>query len=172
MNSFIRFTAVCCAFFVLGFVLPGCGGDERPPGFPKLYPVSLQVLQEGAPLADAAVSLRISDNSMTWSIGGRTDEQGIAVLWTHGRFRGAPEGAFKVSLEKVVNEGEDEMLEALNREDLAAAARIRVESNSFVKEEYNSFGTTPIEIEITPRSRMIEIDAGPAVKIRREYLRP
>jgi len=108
---------------------------------------------------------------MTWTIGGKTDDQGIVALWTHGKFRGAPAGTFKVAVEKVVNEGEAEMLEAANREDFAAANRIQVNSFSFVEEKYTTVGTTPIEIEITPKSRTIEIDAGPAVKIRREYMR-
>jgi len=170
MNRFIKFSAVCSAFFALVLVLPGCGGEQRPPGFPRLYPVSIKVTQEGTPLADATVSLRISDDSMTWSIGGRTDDQGVATLWTHGKFRGAPVGTFKVALDKVANEGEDELLQALERED-GTAARIQVNSFSFVPAEYNSVETTPIEIEITSRSRMIEVDAGPAVRIRREYLR-
>ena len=160
-------SAVCC----LPSLFLGCGGDVRPPGFPKLYPVSLKVMQEGQPLADAAVSLRIADGSMTWSIGGRTNEQGVAELWTHGKFRGAPEGTFKVAVNKVVNEGEDEMNEAANRGDMAAASRIQVNSYSFVKEEYSSVSTTPIEVEITRQSRVIDVDAGAAVKLRREYLR-
>jgi len=161
------------AVYLLMFIqlLSGCGGDKRPPGFPKLYPVSLKVMQEGQPLSEAAVSLSISDRSMTWSIGGVTDEQGIVVLWTHGKFRGAPAGMFKVAVNKLYNEGEKEMIEAGNREDFATAAKIQVNSFSYVKEEYNSVDTTPIEIEITSKSKMIDIDAGPAVKIKRAYMR-
>jgi hypothetical protein len=177
MNRFVTFPIVCPLFSLLALTLCGCGGDQRPPGFPKLYPVSIKVIQEGSPLADASVSLRISDASMTWSIGGRTDERGIAILSTHGRFRGAPEGKFKVTVEKIINEGEAEMLAAMSGVDAAderayAAARRghQVNSFSYVNEEYNSFNTTPIEIEINRKSREIEIDAGPAVKIRREYM--
>jgi len=158
-------------FLLLPSLFVGCGSDVRPPGFPKLYPVSLKVMQEGVPLADASVSLRIAVNSMTWSIGGVTDKHGVAVLWTHGKFRGAPEGTFKVAVDKVVNEGEDEMNAAANRGDMAAAARIQVNSYSFVNEEYGTIATTPIEIEITRKSRVIDVDAGAAVKLRREYLR-
>ena len=171
MNHFINFPTVCCASFVFVLVFSGCSSEKRPPGFPKLYPVSLKVIQEGKPLSEAAVSLRKADNSMTWSIGGRTDERGIAVLRTHGKFNGAPEGMFKVTVEKVINEGEAEMIQALDREDQVAAKRIQVNSFSFVKDEYNSMEKTPIEIEITRKSKVIEVNAGPAVKMKREYMR-
>ena len=171
MNHLTQHSVVPCLFCAFALFVAGCGGSERPPGFPKLYPVSLKVAQEGQPLGGASVSLKISDNSMTWSIGGKTDEQGLAILWTHGKFRGAPIGTFKVAVEKIFNEGEAEMLEAANREDFAAANKIQVNSFSFVKDEYSSVSTTPIEIEITKNSKEIEIDAGPAVKIKREYMR-
>ncbi|HBT77501.1 MAG TPA: hypothetical protein DEB39_11415 [Planctomycetaceae bacterium] len=151
--------------------LAGCGGDARPPGFPKLYPVSLKVTQGNVALAGASVKLREANASMTWSIGGMTDEEGIVVLWTHGRFRGAPEGKFKVAVSKLVNEGEEELIAALNREDHAAAKKITVNSYSLVAAEYESFSTTPIEIEITRKTRTLDISAGATVKIRREYLR-
>ena len=171
MNCLPKFSPVCSLFFAFVMLLSGCSGDKRPAGFPKLYPVSLKVMQEGTPLADASVSLRISDDSMTWSIGGRADEQGIVVLWTHGKFRGAPAGKFKVAVEKVFNEGEKEMIEAADRGDIAAANKIQVNSYAFVKDEYTAVKTTPIEIEITKKSKVIDIDAGPAVKIKRPYLR-
>jgi len=171
MKYLTQFSAVCCLLFTCALLLSGCGGSNTPPGFPKLYPVSLKVIQEGQPLAGASVNLRISDNSMTWSIGGRTDERGVAVLWTHGKFCGVPAGTFKVAVEKVVNEGENEMLLALDRGDSAAAAKIQVSSYSFVKNEYTSVETTPIEIEITKKSRIIDIDAGSAIKIKRNYMR-
>ena len=169
--SMKRFFTVCGVLFAFALPLSGCGGDAKPPGFPKLYPVSLQVMQEGVPLTKASVSLKIADNSMTWSIGGVTDEQGIAVLWTHGKFRGAPVGTFKVTVNKLFNEGEEEMNLAMNQGDEAAAAKIQVKSYSFVNEEYNLFATTPVEIEITTKSKVIDVDAGPAVKIQREYMR-
>ena len=171
MNRIDRLTIICCLFFVFAAIMSGCGDAERPEGFPKLYPVSLKVTQESTPLAKASVSLKTSDGSMVWSTGGVTDEKGFVVLWTHGKFRGAPEGKFKVLITKIVNEGEEEMLAAANREDYAAAAKIPVNSYSCVKEEYESFEKTPLEIEITKKSRVIDIDAGPTVKIKREYMR-
>ncbi len=156
--------------FVLALLLPGCGPDV-PDGFPKLYPVSIKVLQEGKPLDDAAVLLRIADGSMTWSVGGKTDTKGLAVLWTHGKYKGAPVGKFKVVLQKVFNEGEKEMNEAVDRGDYATANKIQVKSFSYVRDEYTSVATTPVEVDISRKSRVIEVDAGPAVRIQKEYMR-
>ena len=171
MNRFNRLTIVCCLPFAFVVLMSGCGDSERPEGFPKLYPVSLKVTQEGTPLTKASVSLKMSDGSAVWSTGGVTDEKGVVVLWTHGKFRGAPEGTFKVLITKIVNEGEEEMLAAANREDYAAAAKIPVNSYSCVKDEYEFFEKTPLEIEITQKTRGLDIDAGPVVKITREYMR-
>lgn len=159
-------------FFVLvSFpVISGCG-EPRPAGFPKIYPVSAVVMQEGKPLEGAAISFHDSTGSMTWSIGGLTDAQGKTVLTTHGKFVGAPEGKFKVVVRKQVTEGEKEYNDAMNREDPAAAAKIPVHVYAYVEDIYNSPLTTPVEVEITRSTKTIEIDAGPAVKIEKEFLR-
>lgn len=168
-----RYILNCLVISVLcTFILPmiGCG-PKLPDGFPRLYPVTLKVAQEGTPLADAVIALRASDNSMAWACGGTTDAQGMVVLWTHGKYEGAPAGKFKVMVSKFVNEGEKEMLEAADKGDFATANKIPVNSFTFVKPEYEEFEKTPIEIEITNKSRMIEVDAGPAVKEKRPYMR-
>jgi hypothetical protein len=158
---------------LLNFViLTGCGGGPlRPDGLPVLYPVTLVVTQEGKPVADMLISLRSTDPAVTWAIGSRTDENGHASLRTHGEFNGAPLGKYKVVLDKQENEGYDEYVAAKNRYDEAAAAKIDVKLFSCVEEKYNASETTPIEIEITPQSKIIEIDAGPRVRIPQTFLR-
>jgi len=83
--------------FVL--VLPGCSGESKPDGFPKLYPVALTFVQEGEPLEGAAVIL-VPQSDSKWASGGFTDAKGIAVLKTHGKFAGVPAGAYKVRVQK------------------------------------------------------------------------
>ena len=158
---------------VLTAVLLFAGCSQRQPDdFPKLYPVNIHVAQNGTPLDDASIVLRPSDASVTpWTVGAKTDASGTATLWTHGKFKGAPAGKFKVIISKIVNEGEKEYLDALSREDAAAAQRIDVKSFSLVEDEFESETTTPLEIEITPKTRTIEIDAGPVVKNQRTYLK-
>ncbi|MDR1959235.1 MAG: carboxypeptidase-like regulatory domain-containing protein [Planctomycetaceae bacterium] len=77
----------------------GCG-QKLPPGIPKLYPATLTVVQDGKPLADAAVVMLDVDSSQTWAIGGTTDKNGILKLKTMGQYNGAPLGKYQVSVSK------------------------------------------------------------------------
>lgn len=160
-----------CVLLFAVTCFPGCFGSDRPPGFPRLYPVSLKITQEGQPVEGVNVRLRSVDDSLAWPLGGVTGPDGIAPLWTHGKFRGAPVGKYKVVLDKTVNEGEKEYLEAMEREDMAAARKIQVTSYSCFGEEYGKDSTTPLEIDIAKNSRVIDVDGGSAVKIKREYLK-
>lgn len=135
---------------------------------PKLYPVSVSVMQEGTPLADANVSLRYPDSSIgTWAIGGRTDANGNAKLFTNG-YPGAPLGTFKVVLIKHESEGLAEREAALNQGGPSAAQRIIPKVWSCVEAKYNDSEKTPLEVEITTSTKTLSIDAGPVVKIEQK----
>jgi len=83
-------------------ILTGCG-PKLPDGMPKLYPVTITVTQDGTPLEDANIILSgVGD----WVSTGSTDSQGIAKLYTQGRYLGVPEGTLKVTVTKVGTEGE------------------------------------------------------------------
>ncbi|MCL2744778.1 MAG: hypothetical protein FWE67_13095 [Planctomycetaceae bacterium] len=151
---------------LLSFV-SGCGGQQRPDGFPKVFPVELTVMQEGKPLATASVSLQ-SPNTK-WAIGGATDDNGKVKLVTNG-YPGAPAGKYKVVIMKVFSEGMEERARISaegggSEESVAAANKIKVTHYSFVKPEYNDIDKTPVEVEITESTKTLEVDAGPAVKI-------
>jgi len=89
-------------FTILLAVMTGCGGSSKPPGFPKLVPCKIKVIQGGAPLAGADVVLVSAAPSGTvWSVGGQTDTTGIAVMRTHGEHIGAPVDQYKVVVSKV-----------------------------------------------------------------------
>ena len=159
----LLFTFVC---------LSGCGGEKRPDGMPPLYSaVCVKVVQDGKPLEDAIVSLRPDEKGFTWGIGGRTDAQGVAQLWTHGKYKGAPAGTFKVVVTKEVKDGEKELTEALTRNDEKAAAAIKVQCFSFVEDKFSSESQTPVKLEITPSSKTLEVDVSPAVKIEKPYMK-
>ncbi|MCL2744630.1 MAG: carboxypeptidase-like regulatory domain-containing protein [Planctomycetaceae bacterium] len=153
---------------VISLFVSGCGGQQRPDGFPKVFPVELTVTQEGKPLAGASVSLRSSETQ--WAIGGATDANGKVKLVTNG-YPGAPTGKFKVIIVKTGGgEGTEERIRILtegngSEESIAAANRITVKFYSFVNPEYNEVDKTPLEVEITPSTKTLEVDAGPAVKI-------
>ena len=139
-----------------------------PDGMPKLYPVSISVTQEGKPLVDASVSFRYPNNSSQWAVGGQTDADGKAKLYTNG-FPGAPLGQFDVVIFKLDNEGLLERGEAEGRRD-PDAHKIRVRIWSCVKEEYNDPQKTPIKVEVTADTKMLEVDAGPAVQIEMPFV--
>jgi hypothetical protein len=59
----------------------GCGNErKRPEGMPHLYRCTLRFTQEGIPFADAVVSLHSVSQPFSWTIGGRTDENGTAEI--------------------------------------------------------------------------------------------
>jgi len=80
-------------------VITGCGGEPKPDGFPKLYPVSLKFVQEGEPLEGASVVL-VPQSDSKWASGGITDAKGVVTLRTHGKFAGVPAGTYKVRIQK------------------------------------------------------------------------
>jgi hypothetical protein len=169
--TFNKKTVIVFLSFLFFGTITGCGGTLKPDGLPVLYPVTITVSQEGKPVANMFVSLRSTDPAVTWAVGSLTNENGYAVIRTHGEFNGAPLGKYKVVLAKQENEGYDEYIAAKNRYDEVAAAKIDVKLFSCVEEKYNAPETTPIEIEITPQSKVIEIDAGPRVRIPQTFLR-
>jgi len=154
---------------IASFVLfVGCG-PQLPDGMPRLYPVTITVTQEGQPFPEALVSLRSVDTAATgtWTIGGRTGADGTVELYTSG-FRGAPVGTFRVVLFREDNVGLAEREAAALRGDPFEGIVVRIWS--LVQEEYNHPDRTPIEIEITPDTRTLTIDAGPAVRIERPFV--
>jgi len=165
-------------FYILGLFIPivvclvGCPGEKRPDGMPPLYPAAcVKVVQDGKPLEDAYVSLRPDDKGMKWGIGGKTDTQGVAQLWTHGKYKGAPAGTFKVVVTKEVKEGEKEYVDALTRNDQKAADAIKVQQFSFVEDKFTVERLTPLTLEITSSSKTLEVDVSPAVKNEKPYMK-
>ena len=137
----------------------GCRQD-RPKGFPKTYPCSVTLTQEGAPAAGIRVFFYAKGESCPWTIGGETDSGGVAKMKTHGRFDGVPEGTFSVVLEKTETEGGAVQNERnpLSREEMEES-----KSYTLVNSEYTKMETTPIEITVGGKtSETYEI--GPAVR--------
>ena len=96
---------VTCLLYGTGLIAAvsvlGCGGKKLPAGFPKLYPCTISINQEGVPLAGAVVKLHIQGNPLEWTVSGQTDDAGKAVIYTHGIHAGVPAGDFKVTVDKL-----------------------------------------------------------------------
>lgn len=93
-------------FPILGIavlLLSGCT-KGKPDGIPELYPVSITLTKDGAPVADANIGFTAKTAaSGSWSVSGKTDATGVAVISTaQGSWKGdgAPEGEFIVHLTK------------------------------------------------------------------------
>ncbi|GAA4449486.1 carboxypeptidase regulatory-like domain-containing protein [Novipirellula rosea] len=147
------------AFFcVLLAVVSGCASEEKPDGLPVLHPAEITVHQGGAPLVGASVQLISTDPTLSrWVSGGSTNENGEAVVMTHGKYVGVPAGKFKVTVNKTQIEG-------------AAAGNDPGSSNEakmfdLVEAKYRAVTTTPIEVEISAGDNKLDvIEVGAPVK--------
>ena len=130
----------------------GCSGEKQPDGLPSLYPVTILVTQEGQPMVGASVALTVPDGSLSWVIGGITGADGKATLRTQGKYDGAPAGKYNVQISKNVYEEDVKVIQ-------------------HVEDAYMSAKNTPIKVEITKETKLLEVDAGPAVRIEKPMLR-
>ncbi len=90
--------SVACVLFCIG-----CG-KAKPEGIPSLKPVTVTIVNGSTPIAGANVFLIPSGTSGAWSISGKTDDKGVAIINTsQGDWKqpGAPEGDFKVYITKL-----------------------------------------------------------------------
>ena len=140
------------------FSLAGCSKQLKPDGFPPLYSASVQVMQDGKPLEGALVSLHGTANTpLKWGVFAQTDSNGKAVFVTHGKFYGAPEGEYLITVEK------EEVVEVSRRGD-----NIVSESFTLVEEQYVDKGKTPLRIQIQKKGRNhAELNVGKPVHISR-----
>ena len=151
--SYLRALPVALVIVLLG----GCG-DNLPDGLPKLYPVTLHIKLDGQPLTDALVLLHTENEEIAkWTVGSYTDSEGNAILVTHGQFRGAPAGRFKVCVSKQGVPPEiQEQIDA-NRTSVVATAptmgMAMPKSIEYVDPIFRSPDSTPLEIEVVPQGR-------------------
>ena len=164
-----RFIIFSCLFACTVSVFSGCGGEQLPPGMPKLYPATLTVMQDGQPLAGAEVTIVNVDPSVSWSAGGMTDQNGLLRLRTMGRYNGAPVGTYKVAVSKT--EIPDIALpeEPSTPEEQREYNRIlrEIEENTFFLVD-QKFGLerTELEVEITPSNLRVTVDVSPAIRVK------
>jgi hypothetical protein len=160
---------IIVSFVALSLVasfIAGCGGDPRPAGMPKLFPVSIVVTQEGQPLAGAMVQLTTeAPELMRWGPTGITDADGIAVMRTDGRYAGAPLGTFSVVVSKREKEPHPNpewgKLPTENpnfQRYVAEEARLKV--INYVEPQYSSIADTPLKVEITANVKTYTVDVG------------
>lgn len=155
------FALLTAAFFAVG-----CAEPPKPEGMPEIYPCVVKLTQEGEPLADASI-LCLSDDSklIRWAVTGRADANGVAKIFTMGKFEGAPVGEFAV----VVSKNADSSADAANvSDDLGASGTTASEPVvSLVALEFTEKATTPLRMTVEAKSNEFEFDCGAKVEIER-----
>ena len=125
----------------------------RPDGMPNSYSCIVTVVQDGAPLEGARVTLHPTDQDLVkWgAISGMTDAKGNAVMTiSNGAYDGAFKGEYKVTVHKT-EMSNDRSIFFIH----------------LVDQKYNAPHTTPLELKIS-RATKAKVDLGPAVRIEQK----
>jgi hypothetical protein len=157
----LAFVVLCAA---------GCG-ERLPSGLPKVYPVSLIIVQEGTPLADATVSLIPKNTESSWSATGVTDASGKAEFYTQGKYKGVPADDYKIVVLKTFTEpsqyagqGKPADVDYMEWQNKLGAEKLR--SYNLVEEKYCDRSMTPLELHVDADGvKNKQIEAGKAVRI-------
>ncbi|MDO5581241.1 MAG: hypothetical protein Q4G69_08895 [Planctomycetia bacterium] len=159
------------ALVMFSALLMGCG-EPLPEGMPRLIPCELTLLQEGKPLVGATVSLLPEKDQARWNLVGITNESGTANILANGKYKGVPEGKYKIIIIKVETEagtgpaipqaGEPGYDEAVANLDKRPPAK----RFTLVEDKYSNPKDTPLAIDIPARGSVRQnIEAGKAVRI-------
>ena len=142
--KFLKTVFVIFFLFAVSF-FPGCGGEKRPQGFPKIYKCQLKVVENGTPVSDVIVKLESSDREANkWSPSGSTGEDGIADLQTRG-FPGAPVAEYKVLLEKY----------GVPMTEISPGVYQSNDPSNQIAEEYGNPDTTPFTLTVSKKQETI-----------------
>ena len=148
----------------------GCNGKKKPADLPALYPCQITVMQDGKPLEGALVRLH-SDKSLRFTTSGVTDNQGVANIKTDVSWPGAPEGKYKVCVQKVVTSSAQDLPKEVPNPttDRAGYAEYRKKAaeigkaTSYVDKKFLRPNSTPVTAEVTTSGCTQTVDVGAAV---------
>jgi hypothetical protein len=137
----------------------GCSRELKPDGFPPLYPVKIKVIQGGVPLAGADISLHHKgDQPQKWGIIGTTDKNGTAIMVTHGKFFGAPEGEYCVTVEK------NEVVPVPKSKKIATDEAGECDTFSLIELQYINQEKSPLNLQVKKGRNYQEFDVGHACR--------
>ena len=154
---------------VLGLICSGCGGQQTPSDFPKLYPLVIVVQNNGQAVAKVPITLVPEGASAGWGAAGETVASGEATIITsQGTYfaKGCPEGKFKVYLsEPPIVTGfevsEEESRKMTQEESDAYAAKITAARNKQPKIIPAALGfsaSEPFTIDVTKEAQKTVIE--------------
>ena len=159
------------SFACIGFLFTGAGcssGPSLPSDLPDLKPCVIAVTQDGAPLDGATVMLKSATESQ-WFPGGQTDASGKVEIYTNGRYKGAPQGKYKIVVTKT--EVDPSKLGPAPPDDSPgygdwlekSAAEVR-HSYSLIEKQYTNVETTTLEIDVAGGKTEKTVDVGKKVR--------
>ena len=162
--------AILCAVAVLASASLGCG-QKRPAGMPPLEPVQITITQGSTPLSNAVLSLKALDaSSGNFTCGGTTDEKGVATIVTHGQYKGAPVGKYKVSVTCTVGEGTPPPPSPIDEESARVWQEYQDSGATYeefyvVDPKFAIFETTTLEVEVVAGKNAFTLDCGEPVRL-------
>ena len=150
------YQGICCLLLVMFLLIPtGCNKKKKPEGLPDVWPLTIKlVYDDGTPVGGAVVQMINTDKTLgqRWNTGGKTNDKGEAVMITYGEYPGAPEGNFKV----IVNKEE-------NVFDNADPPQIK-ERYNLIERKYTLIQDTPLTLEVKKDTKVKELTVGKAVR--------
>lgn len=147
----------------LAFLSISCSEKKLPDGMPSLHPCTIKVTQEGTPLPEAEIQLIAKDTATArWAVTGRTDKNGLAAIFTMGKYQGAPLGEYTVLIIKqeiVYDHPPKEVNGELEYGPSTAFSLISPEQGIAEK--------SPHHLSIESKKNHFEFDCGKKVRIKR-----
>jgi len=154
-------TSLISFLFLAILLYTGCSrNDGRPADMPKLYPVTISIIQDGQPLDGATVTL-IAKTPSTYGTASATTVAGTAKIRTYG-YDGVPAGDYTVLVEKRVTEGEREIIQ----EGMGVVGMVGGRVYQLVDAQFTTQATTPFSISVAERRGATEtFDVGTAIRL-------
>ncbi|MGI6402320.1 MAG: hypothetical protein ACOX0A_09495 [Thermoguttaceae bacterium] len=150
----------------------GCGGVKKPDGLPDLQPVTIKLTQGSEPLANAVLNIKPIEPSTTnnFTCGGTSDAKGVTTIVTHGQYKGAPIGKYKVAVSCTVGEGTPPPPSPIDEESARVWKEYQESGATYeefyvVDPVYSTVESTPLEIEIVKGKNELTLDCGEKVRV-------
>ncbi len=158
------FLAVCC--------LPACKRQNLPPDLPGLHPVTIEVVQDGQPLAEASVLMQPTGASK-WAATGATNAEGKAIMRVNGRYDGVPLGEFRVIVRKTEKEKVDvpppppnaDPQQMVEYDRKYAPIWSNAKTFTVVDTPFADLEMTPLKVTVVKGKNQFPLDVGKAVRI-------
>jgi len=139
----------------------------KPPGLSDLVPCKVKVIQDGAPLEGADVTLvPVTPTGTVWPVGGHTNAAGIAEMRTYGTHPGVPADKYKVVVSKVeIEVAQEAPVPTAN----SASYQAPKETHYHLVTPALGFApTTTLEIQVEKGTVNYSVDVGAAVRILKQ----